>query len=304
MAPPAFLRYLPARLKPLGSPLVWAPLTAFCLLSVFIWEYRRNPEWSNRQPVTDLDANADGAELTPEEQAGLSEIDTLDVLLEGAKVPGGIPVPAASSSLEPPTEDSSQLTGRPDPFGVYSREYGFPGASGATSGGSTRLATPSASALPGPIRLNSGVQEPSSAATGSALSDALDRQSAQPARSTGSSAESTGVAVGEQPASEALGSQEQPDQTAGNSGSSIPVPYIRTTPNMSPPVGTTGYRPPATSNLPVFNQPLPQPSRNPYSAAPAAPAAQPAPLPGAAPQSGISYTAPSFTQPDQTRRVR
>lgn len=309
MATPAFLKYLPARLKPLGSPLVWAPLTVLCLLSVFVWEYRRNPDWSNRQPVPGLDADADSADLTPEEQASLSEINTLDALLGGANLPGGIAAPDAPTS-ESPADDSRELAGRTDPFGAYTRDYRFPGAADTTSDSSTRLATPSASAFPNPSRL--GIQQaPPSPAPTSALSNALDRQqSAQPAPSASGSF-SNGSSVGNQPVTEAFGSQEvQPNQAvgtqaAGNPSSSIPVPYIRTTPNMSPPVGTTGYRPPATSSLPVFNQPLPQLSRNPYSAAPAAPAARSsAPLPGASSQPGVSYTAPSFTQPDQTRRAR
>ena len=307
MATPAFLRYLPARLKPLSSPLVWGPLTVLCLLSIFVWEYRRNPDWSNRQPVTDLDVDADGTTLSPEEQAGLSEIDTLDVLLDSIRLPGGNADVEASAPLS--SANSPQPTDSTDPFGIYTREYAFPSASpnasGTSSGSAARPSSPSPRRLAG-TDLNGILPETPSPATSSALSDALDRQAAQPSVPS-SSAPDSAPAQRNRTIPDSSGSQgTQPNQAvvpqaAGTSGS-ISVPYIRTTPNMSPPVGTTGYQPPATSTLPVFNQPLPLPSRNPYSPAPA-PAAQPT-LPGVVSQPGISYTPPSSTQPDQNRRVR
>ena len=305
MATPAFLRYLPARLKPLSSPLVWGPLTVFCLLSIFVWEYRRNPDWSNRQPITDLDTDVDGANLSPEEQAGLSEVDTLDVLLDGVRLPSENADVEASAPLSS-TDDNRQLTEGADPFGIYTREYEFPRASTVPPRSSTQSTPPSTRGLAG-SDLSGILPETPSPATSSALSDALDRQqSAQRPTPSNSSLNSESIrpsqTVPEPSASQGTQSNQAVDPQAAGTPGGISVPYIRTTPNMSPPVGTTGYRPPATSNLPVFNQPLPQPSRNPYSPAPT-PAAQPA-LPGAVPQPGVSYTPPSFTQPDQTRRVR
>ena len=87
MTKPAFIRYLPARLnarlRPLGRPAVWIPLTVTALLGAILWENRQNPDWFNRQPITNL--NPDSS-LTAEEEARLSEIDNLDVLLKGARV--------------------------------------------------------------------------------------------------------------------------------------------------------------------------------------------------------------------------
>lgn len=320
MATPAFLRYLPARLKPLSSPLVWAPLVALGLLGIFVWEYRRDPDWANRQPTPETDAVS--SEFTPEEQARLSEIDTLDVLLQGAEASGGGIVigPDATLPETPTADDSRQLSGRSDPFGIYTNQYKFPGTSAVTPNGSTRLATPSASALPSnsPGGLNGGVlTTPPATATGSALSDALDRQrSAQLEPSANSSSAGNGATSRTQPGSAAIGNQQEARPTSGiglgtnSSGAggtgagSISVPYTRTTTDMSPPAGTTGYRPPATSSLPVFNQAPAQPSRNPYSTVPAPALSQPASLPGTAAQPGVSYTPPSFTQPNQTRQVR
>lgn len=320
MATPAFLRYLPARLKPLSSPLVWAPLVALGLLGIFVWEYRRDPDWANRQPTPETDAVS--AEFTPEEQAKLSEIDTLDVLLQGAEASGGGTVigPDATLPETPTADDSRQLSGRSDPFGIYTDQYKFPGTSAVTTNGSTRLATPSANALPSsPSGLNGGVlTTPPATATGSALSDALDRQrSAQPEPSANSSSTGNGAISRTQPGSAVIGNQQEARPTSGignlganSSGAggtgagSISVPYTRTTTDMSPPAGTTGYRPPATSSLPVFNQAPTQPSRNPYSTGPAPASSPPASLPGTAAQPGVSYTPPSFTQPNQTRQVR
>ena len=307
MATPAFLRYLPARLKPLSSPWVWGPLTVLCLLSIFAWEYRRNPDWSNRQLATGLGVDADSTTLSPEEQAGLSEIDTLDVLLDSVRVPSGNT--DVEASAPPSSANNPQLTDSADPFGIYTREYAFPSTSpsaSVTPSGSAARPSPSAPRGLAGTDLNGILPETPSPAASSALSDALDRQAAQPSAPS-SSAPDSALVQRNQTMPEPSGSQgTQPNQAvvpqaAGTSGG-ISAPYIRTTPNMSPPVGTTGYRPPATSTLPVFNQPLPQPSRNPYSPAPA-PAAQPT-LPGAVTQPGVSYTPPSFTQPDQTRRAR
>lgn len=319
MATPVFLRYLPARLKPLRSPLVWAPLVALGLLGIFAWEYYKNPDRANRQP--DLEADAVNSEFTPEEQARLSEIDTLDALLRGTETPGGGTVIGPDSLLPetPAADNSRQLSGQSDPFGIYTTQYKFPGASAATPNGSTRLTTPSASASPSSLSgsgFNGGIPTTPPAASTSALSDALDRQrSAQSDSSASGSSAGNGAASRTQPGS-AIGTQRETRPASGinssgiagsgaggTSAGSIAAPYIRTTPDMSPPVGTTGYRAPATSNLPVFNQAPAQPSRNPYSPAPAPASTQPA-LPGPTAQPGVSYTPPSFTQPSQTRQVR
>lgn len=290
-------------------------------MSIFAWEYRKNPDWANRQPAPEADVA--GSELTPEEQARLSEIDTLDVLLQNAEASSGGTVigPDASLPETPTTDNSRQLSGQADPFSIYTSQYKFPGASAATPSDSTRLAMPSTSALPAnsASRLNSGaLATPPATAASSALSDALDRQrSAQPGPSANGSSADNGARSRTQPGSAAISSQRETQPApgisnlgantsdAGGTGAgSIPVPYIRTTTEMSPPAGTTGYRPPATSSLPVFNQAPSQPSRNPYSTAPAPALSQPASLPGTVAQPGVSYTPPSFTQPNQTRQVR
>ncbi len=335
MATPAFLRYLPARLKPLSAPAVWAPLTIFTLISAFMWEYHHNPEWFNRPQANVANPNST---LTPEEQAQLSEIDALDVLLKQTNLPssalGTGAVPGAVPGKTPGTSEANQLNGSPDgaapnaiqdptkrnsPFAAYEEQYRIPGSASAMRGGSapalSASGTQPSSNLPSSNGFNGsfsggGGGSSASAPIGSALSEALTRQqqgsqSTAPARQTttggnasASSQPTTGLA------------SDLPDLPT--SGSGISAPYIRTTPDMSPPVGTTGYRPPASSNLPVFNVAPQQPSQNPYSVSPfqqnfsqpqsALP--QPtAPQPAAAPTGG-TYTPPSFTQPEQNRTVR
>lgn len=311
MATPTFLRYLPARLKPLSSPTVWAPLTIFVLLSIFIWEYHKNPDWFNREPATGIAPQSD---LTPEEQARLAEVDTLDVLLDGSNSGNALTTGALNpdglldgSEEGAATEDSRQLSGRDNPFGSYAAEYQFPGAVSPTDGSNAS----GASGVPAfgnnsagqsgnspSFDFGSGLVSPTAPATNSALSEALGRQ--QAARSAADAASG-----GQQPASSRPAAAGASSSAGGTNGQSaiqpaqvpgtVSAPFIRTTPDMSPPVGTTGYQTPATSRLPVFNVAPQQPSRNPYSA-PAAPA------PSAAPQTGPLYTAPSSTQPQQNRR--
>ena len=376
MAKPAFLKYLPSRLKPLSSPAVWAPLTIFVLLSAFIWEIRENPDWFDRAPVTDANPDSD---LTLEEQARLSEIDTLDILLEGSRVPEDSP--AATSIINPDApstdaseaegnattddatgadattdEDSRQLSGRADPFAPYLAEYEFSGSQNATPSTNSSATSPSASefsagssssgsfsgsnsAGSSNFNFGNGLVNPSAPATNSALSEAIGRQQArraaaaeaesstpQPSAISGDRPSVSNPTAGSQSPSqpspqfspqgaprsssaspqslspaEATGSNQttrqsssQPAVPTGN----IPVPYIRTTPNMSPPAGTTGYQAPATSDLPVFNLPPQQPSRNPFASPRPAPTGQTTPDN----TQGSTYTAPSSVQPAQNRR--
>ena len=202
MATPSFLRDLSPRVKSLGSPMVWAPLTIFMLLSIFVWEFSKNPDWFNREQVSNL--NPDST-LTPEEQARLSEIDTIDLLIEQSRVPGGTPeatsiinpdapeLEAAAADAEDST-DSRQLSGREDPFGEYEAEYAFPGSANSQTSTLTPTAPPSAASSSGSssggsglatsrgsgesFNFGTGLVNPSAPATNSALSDALGRQQA------------------------------------------------------------------------------------------------------------------------------
>ena len=329
MATPAFLRYLPARLKPLSSPAVWAPLTVFTLLSIFIWEYHKNPDWFNRPQISNVDPDST---LTPEEQARLSEIDTLDLLLRNTRTPGQEDNPSELADLTelglPDSDSSSQddrtLAGKDNPFAIYEEQYKFPGTSSSTpNAGSVRapqvnISTSAAS------RPNSNGS--TGGAASNALSDALNRQAARgnsslndgaeqgaAGRRSGSISGDLDTSTGNLPPTSSSPTQNNSADfgTFGSSGSSsftapassgsrIPEPFIRTTTQMSPPVGTTGYQAPAATNLPVFNVPPPQPTRNPFGRSINAPVPTTAPAASTTPT--VNYTAPSFTQPEQNQR--
>ncbi len=332
MANHTFLRYLPARLKPLSSPAVWAPLTVFALASIFMWEYHQNPEWFDR-PQADTISPASG--LTPEEQARLSEVDTIDVLLGSLKdssssSTGTVGLVNKSTSEGKDATSSRELADRENPFADYEKQYKFPG-----SGGGTSAAAPSQpSAFPavrstdgaapsGKFDFGSGAALPN----GGALSEALGRQQAgraaaeqarenvteDNASQSASQSASQNASRSTRAATTSSGSAFRPSAQPSNStsNSSISAPFIRTTPDMSPPVGTTGYQAPASSSLPVFNRAPQQPSQNPYSTGSgfsnfSQPAARPATPATSSSSAGAAsegrlYTAPSFTQPAQNR---
>ena len=332
MAKP-FFRYLPARLKPLGAPAVWVPLTIFALLSIFIWEYYRNPDWFERDPITNANPQSD---LTPEEQARLSEIDTVDLLLEGARVPNNPSEADDDSPLNSVDLDAEaaeinrRLANRDNPFGEYEAEYAFPGANrpGNAEGAETpdvRSATPGL-ATPSPTpRTTTGTFNFDSTpdaplpTTSSALSDAIDRQQAiRAAESSDSQSGDIPASTGDLPDDLSIPSSDtqgtsRPRPSSSAPGS-VPVPFIRTTPDMSPPVGTTGYQAPATSDLPAFNRRIPSTTRNPLNVpAPSSSGqigtVQPPPIArpvqrGQVEPSETIYTAPRSTQPEQNRRAR
>lgn len=312
MATPPFLRYLPARLKPLSSPAVWAPLAIFTLVSAFMWEYHSNPDLFNRQPIGRLTPDSN---LTPEEEARLSEVDNLDVLLDGSRVPSNTetvtgqitPVP-----LEANAEAGSNqpLSDQDNPFAQYEAEYQFPGAANPGTAITPQAATNSISASNanlsngspgGQFNFGNGLLNPTAPSSNSALSEALNRQNAVREAADEGSQTPSATSAGQQPSSQPA-SGTVPTPAAVPSSGTISVPFIRTTPEMSPPVGGTGYQPPATSSLPAFNLPPQQPTANPYnlptptsSAVPTAPVVQP--------PAGTAFTPPTFTQPDQGRAI-
>ncbi len=321
MATPTFLRYLPSRLKPLGIPAVWISLGLFGLISVLIWEYHKNPQWFEREPISNV-VNPDSG-LTPEEEARLSEVDTLDVLLQGSKVPEGSP--QVTSTINPNAPDAAtakgngdgngKLSGQANPFKVYADEYRFPGTSettlttgnpsGGSLGGSLSGGGVAPSALSNSSFNGSSQSAPAPAATsqpaaGSALSQALDRQQAAEAANANSS--SSGSAAGGLNSPSYLGGSGSNGnasgaQSAPSPAAPIPAPYIRTTPGMSPPAGTTGYQVPASSSLPVFNLAPLQPTRNTAPNTTSVPSNTDLP-------SGTLYTAPTSVQPAQTPPAR
>jgi len=314
--------------------MVWVPLTAFALLGTFAWEYLRHPDWFSRDPMTSLTPSS---QLTPEEEAQLSEIDTLDVLLSGSRAPEGTATVTSQINLDTPSVDSQNKDADASTAnsGVDLSAYPIPGADSITSSGASTLSPAQPSVFSDPSRpttrpavsgssFNFGdglANTTAPTAPRSALAEALDRREADLAAIEQSSGASAPTLFGNQRGTEngasngVVMSEDTgvlPTATPVNPGS-----FIRTTPEMSPPVGTTGYQAPATSRLPAFNVVPQQPTRGPYSlpsestsqfAVPTPPASQavsspvlPTPAIGSqllvAP-SGL-YTQPSSVQPEQ-----
>lgn len=359
MAKPAFLRYLPARLKPVSNPAVWVPLTIFTLLGALYWEYQRNPDWFNRDPVTRISPSSS---LTPEEEAQLSEIDNLDVLLQDSRLsgdrepvtsqitPNGLAdLSAAGDADESESETSTQsalerypipgstttpTTLAPTQPSTTSSADRLSGLYNSSAGGANSSAN-SGSAF----NFSSSLVNPAAPSTNSALSEALSRRAAARVAAEENAAPTGGAGASNAQPSSAFNGSAAISAPAGNGAAEAapaaqPVPsFTRTTPEMSPPVGTTGYRPPATSGLPAFNVAPTQPTRSPFSLRDGgagqinvpAPATQTIPTPatgssaigvpgsatngfsgnatGTSNNGGTLYTAPTSVQPSQGRAV-
>ncbi len=346
MSKSTFFRYLPARLRPLGKPAVWVPLAALVLIGAFLLEYQRNPDWFDRRPGSNLTPES---RLTAEEEARLAEIDTLDVLLDGSRVSED--TPPVTSQINPDAPIDTDAEGSSDDESdelSLQEQYPIPGTASTDTtlqpGRSSLFSSPSA--LPGrssasesssgtTFNFGDSLVDPAAPSNNSALAEALNRR--ESARLSG---QESGSAAPSDTNASSPASPTSPGADAGTSQavpSAQPVPgsFIRTTPEMSPPVGTTGYQAPATSDLSIFNTRPQQPTPNPYNTAPTnqstnqsssrgvapAPIGQAAPAPasvappaiaapsaaatapGSTSPTGSLYTVPSSVQPDQGRPI-
>jgi hypothetical protein len=71
-------RYLLARLRPVGRPVVWAPTIALLFLVLFTWEFWSRPEWISYFGTTP--SGTDNS-MSREDQAIGAEIDSLPLLM-------------------------------------------------------------------------------------------------------------------------------------------------------------------------------------------------------------------------------
>ncbi|NEP16324.1 MAG: hypothetical protein F6J97_05390 [Leptolyngbya sp. SIO4C1] len=272
---PAVLRYLPARLRPLRNPVVWMPALALAFVGIFAWEYRNHPEWLQWGGPAGVPSTETG--LTPEEEAIIAEIDTLDVLLNEASInrPGAPienPTEAAETTGLPEAETAAAPAEQSTPFADYLAQYQF-GRTGAVQGAnslqagsnrSTQLPQANGSTVQNDLFL---LPEQSTAAAPpaeSVLSQAISRRAAATA------ADDEAPAAAENPTlpSAASDIETNASETAapapisqqGVVPGSLPgngnISFIRTTPEMSPPPGTTGYQPPASINFSIYDRTL------------------------------------------------
>ncbi|MFQ4134904.1 hypothetical protein PGN35_001155 [Nodosilinea sp. PGN35] len=260
--PPA-LRYRLVRLKPLGRalsrPKVWGSLGGLGLLAVVVPQYLRHPEWrSQYDPAVDsaaIDANTNVGALSSEDLADLAEIDNLAVLLNQMQPTTAATLettpPADTAPLALPTATADQPVST-SPFAQYLERSRFRvnpvGNDSAAGAPDTTPGQPGADSL---------VRSPETTQP-SALQQALNqrlgaRQPAEPPAETAPADSATAAETVTPSPWMVEGSLPGVDQR-----------FIRTTPQMSPPPGTTGYTPPPSL--------APVPAAVP-NAAPTAPAA-------------------------------
>ncbi|MEO0458692.1 MAG: hypothetical protein AAF152_19225 [Cyanobacteria bacterium P01_A01_bin.114] len=280
---PTVLRYLPARLRPLQNPVVWMPALALGLVGVFAWEYKNHPEWLQWGGV-DTDAAVETG-LTPEEQAGIAEIDTLDVLINEANsnspavTDPGADLDAGSENGDAETDSSLLSATDPQiealtPFADYLAQYQLPGTVRSEPGGSANAPSQPGAIDQGPRAANGNaapdnslflLSQPAPVVRESALSRALSDRAASAAQQPTETPEANQSRPPSRQASvdapaESAPSENLPfDQTGITPGQLSGNPnagFIRTTPAMSPPPGTTGYQVPSSINLSTYDRTL------------------------------------------------
>ncbi|MBD0337471.1 MAG: hypothetical protein ICV62_18445, partial [Cyanobacteria bacterium Co-bin13] len=154
MAMPTRLQYWLVRFKVLNRPLLWSAGLAVALLAVVANEYQRNPEWLGRFEVEGNGPNTalSNSALSPDEQAGIADVDTLStlysdlglepILPESAPSQEGAAAPQPSQNLlsilqqsaAPAASTSPEATpGAASPFASYLEQYRFLGGNNPLS---------------------------------------------------------------------------------------------------------------------------------------------------------------------------
>ncbi|MBD1915623.1 MULTISPECIES: hypothetical protein [Cyanophyceae] len=259
--PPA-LRYRLVRLQSLGRslnrPTVWGGLGLLGLLAVAVPQYSRHPEWrSQYNPTVDsaaVNPDTNLGNLSSDDLADLAEIDNLAVLLdqiqpttataleEAARSPNTDPLalPTATEEQQPPTS----------PFANYLERSRF---RFSTSASGSEADSPNATQSLGPSSADPAMRS-GEGAQPSALQQALNQ------RSSASTAPPSEVTSAERtPVTEATPTDNLTPSPWMVEGSlpGVDQRFIRTTPQMSPPPGTTGYTlPPALAPSPSVVAPV------------------------------------------------
>lgn len=279
-----FFRSILKRLKSLTRPVPLVSGVVLTILAIFIWDYVRHPEWfgTYSQEGDGPNESIDLSGLTPEEQAAVADIDNLAVLFNDLGIaPQGDPTIQATPQggedgsqdslfddiLATPTPTETEpLANNSNPFDRYLNQYRFIGQMPQdTANGSLPNATQTGvnAATPGPLptvsvpSLRLSLQNGSNAILApSPLERALQEQAASSSASEGSSSLSTLESEGRSPenTNQSVPTSENGDALSTLEGQNsrtvtipgVPFPVAPTTPEMSPPPGTTGYTPPAS----------------------------------------------------------
>ena len=241
---PPVVHYRLVRLKALGRPFrrpaVWGSLAALGVVAVAVPQYLRHPEWrSQYAPAVDSPAVDPGTglgALTSKDLAELAEIDNLALLLNQLQ-------PTTSIALDAPAADPARLAlpqatpeeGAASPFAQYLERSRFR-FSPATNGGSGVAAGEP---------LGSDQRQPSSSTSPDATPPSPLQQALSERLSSGSAPalNSEPSSAAKEPAAPTSGLTPPPWMVEGQLPG-VDQRFIRTTPQMSPPSGTTGYTPP------------------------------------------------------------
>lgn len=267
---PPSVRYFPSRLQGVLNPWLWLGILVVGIVGVYAWEYRQNPgrlPWQIGTTGRGVTGDATSTDvllesLTPEEQAVAAELDNIELLLAqldsdvSALTSGG--EASAAASLNEALGDAAGGTSESsvERLTRYIDEYSFLGTGVRGSNieveqGEVPVQRPATSVL----TLQPEAAESDDNLQVNVLAEALTRQQAE------SEAAAPEIRVDDRglPVTEAAESTDDVspfsfDQTDVVQGSldGLNRSFIRTTPSMSPPPGTTGYVPPAS--LPTFNQ--------------------------------------------------
>jgi hypothetical protein len=314
MAVPTPLHYWLVRLRVFRRRRVWATALGFLVLGLVGHQYLKHPEWLQGFTLDEADrarsAQADLSELSQAELADLAEVDNLALLLNQlqlltantlAEVPNATQQPenAAALAQPSPTVEATPSSEGASPFAAYLERIQFRVGSLAT------LDDPAAAESPNPDRLSldrsaplSPLQRflnPSESATSDSENPANPSQEDSSAAAPANEARET-TTTGLTP----------PPWVVEGHVPGVNQPFIRTTPEMSPPPGTTGYAlPPSlgtTSGQGVPNVPATPglPSAPPLNLSPSPTSSGSVAVPG---PSSIGNTLPpstglnSYTQP-------
>ncbi|OUL28611.1 hypothetical protein BV372_24765 [Nostoc sp. T09] len=102
--PPAYLRYLKARLRNLGRPSFWVTAIFLSVLGLGMWEYLSNPDMFTQKQNQEVAApKVAESSLSTEDRAAVADIDNLPVLIkdfEQANLAATLSIPEENSKAK------------------------------------------------------------------------------------------------------------------------------------------------------------------------------------------------------------
>jgi hypothetical protein len=331
---PASFRYFKARLLSLSRPAVWMPALFLTLVGAFLLEYSTHPDWFGYDEDNEGPNQSElGETLSPEDLSVAAEIDNLDVLSndfltdaprngnqnnnqsnnQGESVASPNPEPSPTLSAGDRylanQDNSVDLPGasnsRTPSLDLFSDFFNPASRSGATAANTNNMNRGNGTGMTNNVN-------DTSTATMSPLQQALNAQTAANAASESDSAENSANAPANNSTTQTTAGAESTTGLADSSTDALlaplpaPASFIRTSSQMSPPPGTTGYTQPTVVNQAPLTAPAPTgyPIVPPAAGVPnASGVAVPTNgysngyVPGQVPQAGVGTFGPALSQP-------